>query len=187
MSKFRWTTEILNKHPKRDSLLRLKPSANSQPVVPAAVPVTSVKVAAPENKNTVALPTPENSAEFSFTVPGQTMGKPRQTQSDRWKKRPVVVRYRAYCDQVRACAKNCPSDVYAMSLTAHMLMPASWSKKKKQELNGKLMRQKSDIDNVSKGILDALFEDDSGVAILHAEKYWCLDNPRVDVVLRYFR
>lgn len=29
------------------------------------------------------------------------MGKPRQTRADKWKQREVVLRYRAFCDEVR--------------------------------------------------------------------------------------
>lgn len=28
--------------------------------------------------------------------------KPRMTQRDKWQKRPAVMRYRAFCDEVRA-------------------------------------------------------------------------------------
>lgn len=37
--------------------------------------------------------------------------KPRMTQRDRWAKRPAVLRYRAFCDEVRLRAWRCPSAI----------------------------------------------------------------------------
>lgn len=56
------------------------------------------------------------------------MGKPRMTRSDKWKKRPEVLRYRAFCDEVRARGVILPES------RSHIIfilpMPQSWSKKK---------------------------------------------------------
>ena len=41
------------------------------------------------------------------------IGKPRMTQRDRWKKRPPVVRYHAFKDQLRACLVPLP-DIRAL-------------------------------------------------------------------------
>lgn len=108
------------------------------------------------------------------------MGKPRMTQRDRWKKRPAVLRYHAFKDQLRACLVNFPhlrallesGTVHHLSWTAYFPLPDSWSKKKKAALAGSLHRAKPDRDNIDKAILDALFTDDSGIAAGQIEKRW---------------
>ena len=94
---------------------------------------------------------------------------PRQTQSDRWKKRPCVLRYRAFRDEVRL--KNVVIE-NGCHITFFMPMPQSWSKKKKLEHTGAPHQAKPDLDNILKAILDAIFEDDAHIYKLSAEKLW---------------
>lgn len=103
------------------------------------------------------------------------MGKPRMTQRDVWKKRPVVLRYRDYCDRIREAAPALLAqvDVYAIEVTAHIAMPASWSKKKKAALYEQICRGKPDWDNIGKAVCDALFKEDSIIADGRVLKYWC--------------
>jgi len=51
-------------------------------------------------------------------------------------------------------------------------MPKSWSKKKKAEMINKPHKQKPDIDNLLKGLMDALLEEDSHVHTVFARKIW---------------
>ena len=112
---------------------------------------------------------------MKLTLPVPPMGKPRQTQRDKWKRRPVVVRYRKWCDAVRMFAMK--EDFTFPESGAHLLfrvqMPKSWSKKKKRELCGQPHQQKPDVDNLAKAVLDALCpDDDSHIWQLTAEKRW---------------
>ena len=92
------------------------------------------------------------------------------TRSDAWKKRPAVLRYWAFCDELRLLyKKEVPS---SLALTFNMPMPKSWSKKKRLEMQGKPHQAKPDIDNLIKSFLDALCEDDSYVYRIRGEKYW---------------
>ncbi len=102
------------------------------------------------------------------------MGKPRQTQRDKWAKRPAVMRYRAYADQLRLLFWRKPPNVYPtiISWCAYFSIPESWSRKKKEEMKGKPHKVRPDRDNVDKGILDALFKSDSHVWSGHIEKRW---------------
>ena len=102
------------------------------------------------------------------------MGAPRMTQSDKWKKRPVVMRYRAFKDSIRLHVGKVPDpgQVIALSWIAYFSPPASWSKKKRKEAIGTLCRAKPDRDNVDKAVLDALFSEDSGIAQGSIEKRW---------------
>jgi Holliday junction resolvase RusA-like endonuclease len=99
--------------------------------------------------------------------------KPRMTQSDRWKKRPAVVRYYRYKDSLlyEALAQG----FYLtdeIELVFGLPMPKSWSKKKKAEMNGKPHQAKPDIDNLSKAVMDALLDEDSHIWSLRASKFW---------------
>jgi Holliday junction resolvase RusA-like endonuclease len=52
-------------------------------------------------------------------------------------------------------------------------MPKSWSKKKRNELNGKPHTQRPDLDNLIKAFKDALCEDDSHVhTYYNMRKIW---------------
>jgi Holliday junction resolvase RusA-like endonuclease len=106
-----------------------------------------------------------------MTIKGITpVSKPRQTQADRWKKRPAVIRYRAFADELRLkYPHEMPLNVH---LTFHMPMPKSWSKRKRAEMVGKPHQQKPDLDNLQKAVWDALLEEDSIVWRCVAEKYW---------------
>lgn len=95
--------------------------------------------------------------------------KPRMTQRDKWQKRPCVLRYRAFKDQVRLrrVVLDPPCRV-----VFHLPMPASWPEAKKAELDGMPHIQKPDLDNLEKALLDAVHLDDSHVWSIHAEKRW---------------
>ena len=99
--------------------------------------------------------------------------KPRKTRADAWKKRPIVLKYFAFCNELRVLSKKMdyrPGD--KVSLIFYIPMPKSWSKKKMEEMIGKPHKQRPDIDNLCKAFLDALLEEDSFVYSLTAEKYW---------------
>lgn len=95
--------------------------------------------------------------------------KPRMTRADKWKRRKCVIEYRAFCDKVRELGIKVDSDT---KVIFYIPMPKSWSNKKKAEYDRKPHQSKPDIDNLVKAILDALYEDDSHIYKLHAEKYW---------------
>lgn len=63
------------------------------------------------------------------------IGKPRMTQRDKWQKRPPVLRYRAFCDEVRLNHVSLPESGY--HVTFILPMPASWSRKRRAEMCGK--------------------------------------------------
>ncbi len=113
--------------------------------------------------------------------PMKPMGKPRQTQADRWKKRKVVERYRQLADVLRAEAMlqkfRCTG---VMIMYFDMPMPKSWSKKRKRELIGTPCRSRPDIDNLCKAVLDALMEEDSIVWSGGWRKLWS-ENPQITV------
>lgn len=98
------------------------------------------------------------------------MGKPRMTQRDKWRAREAVVRYRAFKDECRL--RNVMLPDAGAHVTFILPMPKSWSKKKRREMNGAPHRQKPDVDNCAKALMDAVFPDDSGVWDIRATKVW---------------
>jgi len=143
--------------------------------------------AAPERSiasGTAPQPEIRQNGEVRFTIPGKPVPKPRMTRADRWKKRPAVMRYRAWADRARAAAPpemtNQPSEV---EIVAYIEMPRSWSCEKKANMRGRPHRQTPDIDNCVKAVLDALWEEDSMIYRITASKFWSMD-PRLEITVR---
>lgn len=90
---------------------------------------------------------------------------PRMVQSDKWgTKRPPVLRYFAYRDQLQLIAALHGYTVDpVLSMKFIMPMPESWSKSKKFTMDGQAHQQKPDLDNLVKAFKDSLCEDDSFV------------------------
>lgn len=119
----------------------------------------------------------------TFTVYLTPMGAPRMTRADTWKKRPVVLQYRAYKDAIRHACKGIDPQCSSLSWFAYLPMPASWSAKKKAAMSGLLHRQKPDRDNIDKGILDSLFKADQGIAVGSINKFWDDGKgPRIEIL-----
>ena len=134
---------------------------------------TSADVARLEAK-TKALETqgPFSSQERHFIIPGDPIGKPRQTQRDKWAKRPCVLMYRAWADHARACAGELPANPLSVDCIAYFAFPKSYSEKKRAALSGRHHRVKPDSDNVTKSVLDSLFKEDSCIADMSCAKRW---------------
>ena len=98
------------------------------------------------------------------------MGKPRMTRADKWKKRPEVLRYRAFCGEVRRQGVELPES--GSHVTFIIPMPASWSKRKRAEFNGKPHQAKPDFDNMMKALMDAIYEDDAHIWDSRVTKLW---------------
>ena len=150
-----WTTRDLNEHPNRDKLLS-----------------KSVKEETSTNSSN------ETTGKLTFTAIADPVGKPRMTRSDKWRKRPAVLRYRTFCDQLREATprKVFCLDVYAIEVKAFIAMPASWSKRKKQAHAGTSHRSKPDWDNIAKAVCDALFEEDCAISDGLTRKRWCYES-----------
>jgi Holliday junction resolvase RusA-like endonuclease len=119
------------------------------------------------------------------------VGKPRQTRSDRWKKRPEVERYRLWADEARLAATGSPltkikdETVLAIYAFFHFPLRESWSAAKKEAHYGRLHQAAPDVDNCLKATADALFGEDKTIPIMHGVKLWCVEGEasRTDVFL----
>ena len=98
------------------------------------------------------------------------MAKPRMTQRDKWKKRPIVLRYQAFCDEVRL--RKVPFPESGAAITFFLPMPKSWSEKKKEAMAHKPHLQRPDLDNLIKALADAVHKDDSRIWDFSCSKFW---------------
>ena len=113
-----------------------------------------------------------NEAGKYWMINAKPIGKPRMTRRDRWAKRPAVERYW----QMKDLLKKEVEQIQAQRLKLWYLFqpPKSWSKKRKGAALGKPHLSKPDLDNLVKGTLDALYEEDSVVYEIQAIKLWWL-------------
>lgn len=103
---------------------------------------------------------------------------PRMTRADAWKKRPIVLKYRKFRDDVNELMAETPlKQIDTLTADFFLPMPPSWSNKKKLAMAETPHQQKPDIDNFVKGLLDAIFRegDDCRVYSVHARKFWSFE------------
>lgn len=99
------------------------------------------------------------------------VSKPRQTQRDKWAKRPAVMAYRAFADECRLLKMSIreAGDI----ITFIIPMPASWSRHQKEFMDGTPHQSKPDIDNLLKSVLDAVLpQGDQNIYDIRARKFW---------------
>ena len=97
------------------------------------------------------------------------MPKPRMTRRDRWLRRPCVVRYRQQCDHLRLAGLRLPVRYLAL---VFLPMPASWSLTRRRAANGTPMLSAPDVDNLCKGLQDALCPNDAHLWDGRLQKRW---------------
>ena len=98
------------------------------------------------------------------------VGKPRMTQRDKWKKRPIVQRYYAFKDQVRL--HRVSLDYRDNHVIFVLPMPKSWPKGKRKSFMGTHHQQRPDVDNLFKALADCIFKDDSHISDVRITKIW---------------
>ncbi len=96
----------------------------------------------------------------------------RQVQSDKWRKRPAVLRYRAFRDEVALHIKELPADFFHVVFL--LPVPPSWSRKRKLATIGRPHLGTPDKDNLEKGLFDAVyrFGDDGHIWNSASTKLW---------------
>lgn len=127
---------------------------------------------------------------LTIIVLGNPIPKPRMGKSDIWKKRPIVVKYWEWADKIRKAATGDPSkylnacDYDFVYMVFHLPIPPSTPKARATLLTGQHHKVRPDLDNLIKGVLDSLFEKDSPVCSIHAEKFYVnSDEPRTEISL----
>jgi len=111
--------------------------------------------------------------DFEFN--GDPVAKPRMTQADRWKKRPVVEKYWKFKDAIKKQAKDQAftlGQAYKVRFT--IALPKSMSMKQKKAMIGKPHKSRPDLDNLIKSLNDCLMDEDSSIHYFTASKKWGL-------------
>lgn len=109
--------------------------------------------------------------QYIFTI--RPVPKPRMTISDKWKKRPAVVKYWEYKDELARQVKNLEYKLTdTLIIDFYLSMPKSWSNKKKTEMIGKYHNQKPDLDNLIKAFCDSMTDEDKTIHTIISSKYW---------------
>ncbi len=98
------------------------------------------------------------------------VSKPRMTQRDKWRQRPSVMKYRAFKDEIRAAGIELLES--GQHVTFIIPMPKSWNEKKRLEHDGKPHKQRPDIDNLQKALLDAVTSEDCYIWDMRCTKVW---------------
>ena len=98
------------------------------------------------------------------------VGKPRMTQSDKWKIRSRVKRYWDFKYRIRNLKISIPDS--GSHIIFYIPMPESWSKKKKKCMVYEFHQSIPDVDNLLKGLLDAVFDNDSHIYDVRVTKRW---------------
>jgi len=101
------------------------------------------------------------------------VSKPRMTQRDKWAKRPAVLKYFAFKDECRLKKVMIPES--KGHIVFGIPMPKSWSKKKKAEMLHQPHQQRPDLDNLCKGLFDAVLDEDCRVWDGRSTKVWADD------------
>lgn len=97
--------------------------------------------------------------------------KPRMVRSDSWAKRPAVLRYWDFKDElVRLWGDRELPDTFHVIFT--MPMPVSWNEKRKALFDGKPHQQKPDTSNLLKAFEDCLWDEDSIIWDIRSTKLW---------------
>ena len=107
------------------------------------------------------------------------IGKPRMTQRDKWKQRDIVIAYRAWADLLRykAFGKN---KKIALQQPTRVLITAFFDSGRDHRCGPHSVRP--DIDNIEKGVLDALFLNDQVIYRCVTQKFWCDGGrPRIEI------
>lgn len=133
---------------------------------------------------------------IKFTVYGDPVaqGRPRFTMANGHAKAYDPVKSRDYKAIVRDSALQVRPDkpldgAIRLTVRAYRQVPKSWSRKKQANAIGGIIRPttKPDLDNIIKGVKDALksviWRDDSQVVELSECGKWYSDVPRVEVII----
>jgi len=109
----------------------------------------------------------------TFEFKGKPIPKPRMTKADAWKKRPIVLAYWDFKDEIRRQAREQGFELGEQyKARVYVEMPKSWSEKKKLLMDGTKHQQRPDWDNYTKGFQDCLAEEDSRIWYACVQKRW---------------
>lgn len=112
--------------------------------------------------------------ENTLTIHIDPLAKPRMSQRDKWNPTARAKRYYEFRRKLHAVRDqhkvNLPE---VLDATFVCPMPASWSKKKRKEMDGIAKQSRPDLSNFVKALEDCLCEEDSYIwRYENVEKVW---------------
>ncbi len=126
-----------------------------------------------------------NSCKPLMVFEVEAMGAPRMTRSDQWKtdpfhpdpkkrqRKPVAGYFKMKAAiRLAMIESGFKQPENHFHIIFYLPMPHSWSKKKKDMMRGADHDQKPDADNLLKGYMDTVFEEDKKVSDVRVTKYW---------------
>ncbi|CEG29593.1 RusA family crossover junction endodeoxyribonuclease [Bacillus sp. B-jedd] len=129
---------------------------------------------------------------INLSIPIEPMGAVRMTQRGKFTSRSAL-KYLGYKDFIKLHVKNGAKGTFftdgpiEVTITFHMPIPASWSKKRRAAAAGIYHIKKPDADNLVKGVFDSLngiiWKDDNQVAKVTATKLYG-KTPKIEVFIR---
>jgi Holliday junction resolvase RusA-like endonuclease len=120
---------------------------------------------------------------MNFTLHIQPVGKPTMVRGDKWKQRPCVMEYRAFCDRLRYKAWGENKKQKLMKPTS--LIVTCFFQPATPALSGQLVGEpyvkKPDSSNILKAVEDALFSNDEMIFSSTCKKYWGFSSTHITV------
>ena len=172
MSRAAWTAMLAERTRSEETLnaieVRLAPAKRRRPKAARSARGTGSRIAQ-MLAQLVSVEEQDQTIPARQSFPVQVVPKPRMTRSDRWNKRPCVLRYRACCDELRARGVRLPHH-YAVIVTVPM--PPSWPQTKREAMRGLFCLSKPDMSNYIKTIEDALVPKDETLWNVGGMKVW---------------
>lgn len=95
--------------------------------------------------------------------------KPRMSRKDAWEARDAVLRYRAFCDEIRLKGARLPHAYRAVFI---LPMPVTWPDDVKAAMLGRPVLTKPDASNLIKALEDALVPNDEVLFCISGRKFW---------------
>lgn len=98
---------------------------------------------------------------------------PRMVRSNTWKPTPMVLRYRAFKDELRIAVNEQKFQLQeTLDIIFIVPLPESWSMKKKMSMENKPVQVRPDIDNYLKAFMDTMVTEDGFVWKIQAQKIY---------------
>lgn len=112
-----------------------------------------------------------------YEFPVNPVAKPRMTQRDKWKRRPVVLKYFAFKDLLNIWAAKFKFKMpeSGAHIKFFIPFPKTMPGKKAYELEGTKHDRRPDLDNFVKAVFDCLCVDDGYIWDIRATKYWSIE------------
>lgn len=127
--------------------------------------------------------------KYTFLVDPVPASRPRVP---RFGKPYYLPTYEGFRTKMAACVKQIPKTLLAapliVDITFFKLIPESFSRRKRDQMEGTYCISNFDLDNLEKAIYDALNEhvyiDDKQVVEHTTRKKWTKENPRIEISIK---